>query len=144
VTDSNVFKLAQPGTFGDLLTEVLRNGARSLLVQAVEAEVADFLAKHADLKTAGGRQRVVRHGTLRHRLRYERGDLRRVHPAMPRADAQAGRYRHHGQSARSQGRRLRETIEAAGAELRYLPPYSPDLNPIEQSFAKLKEHLRKA
>ncbi len=64
MTDSNVFKLAQPGTFGDLLTEVLRNGARSLLVQAVEAEVADFLAKHADLKTAGGRQRVVRHGHL--------------------------------------------------------------------------------
>jgi putative transposase len=53
VTDSNVFKLAQPGTFGDLLTEVLRNGARSLLVQAVEAEVADFLAQHADLKTVG-------------------------------------------------------------------------------------------
>jgi transposase len=39
---------------------------------------------------------------------------------------------------------VRETIEAAGAELRYLPPYSPDLNPIEQSFAKLKAHLRKA
>jgi len=39
---------------------------------------------------------------------------------------------------------VRETIEAAGAELRYLSPYSPDLNPIEQSFAKLKAHLRKA
>jgi putative transposase len=64
VTDSNVFKLAQPGTFSDLLTEVLRNGARTLLVQAAEAEVADFLAKHADLKTAGGRRRVVRHGHL--------------------------------------------------------------------------------
>ena len=35
-------------------------------------------------------------------------------------------------------------LEAAGATLRYLPPYSPDLNPIEQSFAKLKCHLRKA
>jgi transposase len=35
-------------------------------------------------------------------------------------------------------------IEAAGAELRYLPPYSPDLNPIEMAFAKLKAHLRKA
>ena len=39
---------------------------------------------------------------------------------------------------------VRETIEATGAELRLLPPYSPDLNPIEQSFAKLKAHLRKA
>jgi transposase len=34
-------------------------------------------------------------------------------------------------------------IEAAGAQLRYLPPYSPDLNPIEQAFSKLKAHLRK-
>lgn len=32
----------------------------------------------------------------------------------------------------------------AGATLRYLPPYSPDLNPIEQAFSKLKAHLRKA
>jgi len=39
---------------------------------------------------------------------------------------------------------VREIIEAAGAELRYLPPYSPDLNPIEQGFAALKAHLRKA
>jgi transposase len=39
---------------------------------------------------------------------------------------------------------VRETIEAIGATLRRLPPYSPDLNPIEQSFAKLKAHLRKA
>lgn len=39
---------------------------------------------------------------------------------------------------------VRQIIEAAGAELRYLPPYSPDLNPIEQAFAKLKAHLRKA
>jgi transposase len=35
-------------------------------------------------------------------------------------------------------------IEAAGARLLYLPPYSPDLNPIEQAFAKLKALLRKA
>lgn len=39
---------------------------------------------------------------------------------------------------------VREAIEARGAELRYLPPYSPDLNPIEQLFAKLKALLRKA
>jgi len=39
---------------------------------------------------------------------------------------------------------VRAAIEAAGAELRYLPPYSPDLNPIEQIFAKLKSLLRKA
>jgi transposase len=39
---------------------------------------------------------------------------------------------------------VRQAIEATGAELRYLPPYSPDLNPIEQFFAKLKALLRKA
>ena len=39
---------------------------------------------------------------------------------------------------------VREAIQARGASLRYLPPYSPDLNPIEQAFAKLKALLRKA
>jgi transposase len=39
---------------------------------------------------------------------------------------------------------VREAIEARGASLIYLPPYSPDLNPIEQTFAKLKALLRKA
>jgi transposase-like protein len=64
VSDSNVIKLAQPGAFTDSLTEILRSGARALLTQAVEAEVAEFLAKHADLRTETGQQRVVRHGHL--------------------------------------------------------------------------------
>jgi len=38
---------------------------------------------------------------------------------------------------------VRETIEAAGAKLLYLPPYSPDFNPIEMAFSKLKALLRK-
>jgi transposase len=38
---------------------------------------------------------------------------------------------------------VREAIEAVGAELEYLPAYSPDLNPIEQAFSKLKAALRK-
>jgi len=38
---------------------------------------------------------------------------------------------------------VRETIETAGARLLYLPPYSPDFNPIEMAFAKLKALLRK-
>lgn len=42
------------------------------------------------------------------------------------------------------GPRVREMIEAAGARLLYLPPYSPDFNPIENAFAKLKALLRKA
>jgi len=39
---------------------------------------------------------------------------------------------------------VRERIEAAGADLLYLPPYSPDLNPIEKAWAKLKQILRSA
>lgn len=39
---------------------------------------------------------------------------------------------------------VREAIEAAGATILFLPPYSPDLNPIEQVFSKLKALLRKA
>jgi hypothetical protein len=46
VTETNVFQLSQPGTFADPLTEVLRNGARSLLSQAVEAEVAALISCH--------------------------------------------------------------------------------------------------
>jgi transposase len=42
------------------------------------------------------------------------------------------------------GPKVRALIEAAGASLVYLPPYSPDLNPIEMAFARLKALLRKA
>ena len=42
------------------------------------------------------------------------------------------------------GPRTRALIEAAGASLLFLPPYSPDFNPIEKAFAKLKALLRKA
>src|ERR671920_656409 len=41
------------------------------------------------------------------------------------------------------GERLRELIEERGCELVYLPPYSPDLNPIEEAFSKMKGILRK-
>ncbi len=42
------------------------------------------------------------------------------------------------------GKAVRQAIRKAGAHLIFLPPYSPDLNPIEQVFAKLKTMLRKA
>ena len=41
-------------------------------------------------------------------------------------------------------RRVRELVEHRGCELVYLPSYSPDLNPIEEAFSKVKAHLRKA
>ena len=64
MANDNVVKLLQPGTFSDQLTEVLCSGARALLAQAVEAEVADFLRRHGDLETEDGHRRVVRHGHL--------------------------------------------------------------------------------
>ncbi len=39
---------------------------------------------------------------------------------------------------------VRQAIEKVGAELRFLPPYSPDFNPIEMAFSKLKALIRKA
>jgi transposase len=41
-------------------------------------------------------------------------------------------------------KRVRELIEARGCQLSYLPSYSPDYNPIEEAFAKIKDLLRKA
>lgn len=61
ITTSVVFPSSQPK---DVLTEILREGAQSLLVQAIEAEVADWIARHAQLKDARGRRLVVRNGRL--------------------------------------------------------------------------------
>ena len=60
----SVIEFAKPSVCVDGLTEVLRDGARKLLAQAVEAEVAEFLGRHANLVTDDGRQRLVRHGHL--------------------------------------------------------------------------------
>jgi putative transposase len=48
----------------DVLTDLLRDGARRMLAQAVEAEVAAYVDAHAHLKDASGRQQVVRNGHL--------------------------------------------------------------------------------
>ena len=60
----NVVELIQPGEFKDHLTEVLRQGAQALVLQAVEAEFAAFLETHSEAKLEDGRKRVVRHGHL--------------------------------------------------------------------------------
>src|SRR6201987_2352027 len=105
VSDSNVIQLPQPGAFSDRLTEILRSGARALLTQAVEAEVAEFLARHSDLKTETGRQRVVRHGHL-----PEREIMTGIGPVAVRQP------------------RVRDREATEGARVRYspsiLPPYA--------------------
>jgi putative transposase len=65
VKEDSVVEYRNPGIalpVADALTEVLRNGARELLRQAVEAEVAEFVRRHRELKDEHERQRVVRNG----------------------------------------------------------------------------------
>ena len=67
MSNDNVFALKNPALANkvrDTLTEVLQEGARTLLAQAIEAEVAEFLARHGDKRDVGGRMRVVRNGHL--------------------------------------------------------------------------------
>jgi putative transposase len=60
----NVTELVQPGEFKDQLTEILRQGARNLVLQAVETEFASFLQSHEHEELGDGRKRIVRHGHL--------------------------------------------------------------------------------
>ena len=65
-----------------------------------------------------------------------------------RADAgpgvTVGRRRHHEHLPAHKVAGIRQAIETTGASLLYLPPYSFDFNPIENAYAKLKAHVRKA
>src|ERR1700686_2694935 len=67
VSNDNVLELKKPGVSSavhDALSDVLRDGARSLLEQAVEAEVTEFLARYQGEQAAVGRARMVRNGHL--------------------------------------------------------------------------------
>jgi putative transposase len=112
VTDTNVFQLSQPGTFADPLTEVLRKGARALLAQAVEAEVATLLAEHADKLTDNGKQRLVRHGHL-----PEREIMTGIGPVAVRCP------------------RVRDRVGDGGERIRFssaiLPPYARRTKSLE-------------
>lgn len=57
-------RIQQEGTFDDSLTQLLREGARQLLAQAVEAELESFLARHSTRKMEDRRKTVVRNGYL--------------------------------------------------------------------------------
>ena len=115
--NDNVVKLIQPGILTDRLTEVLRDGARALLTQAVEAEVSELLAATADLKTDDGCRRVVRHGHL-----SERRTITGIGPVavrQPRVrDREASRQSGNASASRRQFCRLRPAFE----EPRYADP----------------------
>jgi len=61
-SSSTVVPLRQPDTVDDPLMTVLRDGARRLLAQAIEAEAEAFLAAMRELRLPDGRERLVRHG----------------------------------------------------------------------------------
>ncbi len=60
MTENRVTKLLQPGEFSDSLTDILREGARKLLAQAIEVEVASFLSADQGERLEDGRACVVR------------------------------------------------------------------------------------
>ena len=62
LSEPTIIEFPTPEDGVDYLTQVLRDGARRLLAQAVEAEAAAFLARYADEVAEAGRRRVVRHG----------------------------------------------------------------------------------
>src|ERR687898_3572392 len=77
--DNSIVQLRQPDAIDDPLTALPRSGARQLLEQAIEAEVAAFLAARKDLKLADGRDRLGRHGHGPERMiQTGVGELQRV------------------------------------------------------------------
>jgi putative transposase len=67
MNNDNVIALRTPESsesFTDALTELVRNGARKIIAQAIEAELAEFLEQYQDLKDEQGRKAVVRNGYL--------------------------------------------------------------------------------
>jgi putative transposase len=65
MSKDNVIELKKPDTFvDDPISDILRQGARKLLAEALQAEVCNFMALYADLKDVQGRQRVTRNGYL--------------------------------------------------------------------------------
>ena len=84
------------------------------------------------------------HGADGHRRRDERRGLHRLCREVLAPDPQPRRHRRPGQPAGPQGQRRTGCDRARRSEALFLPPYSPDFNPIEQAFAKIKALLRRA
>ena len=97
---------------------------------------------HHDLRRRAAAER--RHRTARARRADDRCRLPGLCRAGPRTLPPPGDVVVLDNLAAHKVAGVREAIAAAGASVLYLPPYSPDLNPIEQLFAKLKALLRKA
>jgi hypothetical protein len=107
VTETNVFRLSQPGTFADPLNEALRTGARALMAQAVEAEVAALGSKDRQphpstrrsctranpLKCHHAQSGKITRPVLRHSARSDEKSRNRSPPRKPAAKAGDGAQR---------------------------------------------------
>ena len=114
--------------------------SRTLRRAAQDGRTVRALA-HPDLR---GRPALRRPGRpLGPRWPDEWRGLRDLYRDAARSDPRPGRRRDHGQSFLAQERTRGPVTRQRGAWPLFLPPYSPDLNPIEMAFAKLKELLRK-
>jgi len=91
MTETTVTPLLQLGEFSDQLTSVLRSGAQALLAQAIEAEVASFMAGHEQEHLEDGRARLVRHGYLP--AREIQTGIGAVEIKQPRVRDRAGKER---------------------------------------------------
>jgi putative transposase len=112
VKEDSVVEYRNPGIalpVADVLTEVLRNGARELLQQAVEAEVAEFVKRHRKLKDEQDRQRVVRNGYRAQRT-IQTG-IGAVAVKAPRARDRAGEIKFHSSILPAYLRRTRSIEE---------------------------------
>jgi len=112
VKEDSVVEYRNPGIalpVADVLTEVLRNGARELLQQAVEAEVAEFVKRHRELKDEHDRQRVVRNGYRAQRT-IQTG-IGAVAVKAPRARDRAGEIKFHSSILPAYLRRTRSIEE---------------------------------
>lgn len=110
--EDSVVEYRNPGMalpVADVLTEVLRNGARELLQQAVEAEVAEFVKRHRELKDEHERQRVVRNG-YREQRTIQTG-IGEVAVRAPRARDRAGEIKFHSSILPAYLRRTRSIEE---------------------------------
>jgi putative transposase len=105
-SDSTILSFRKPGDFEDPLTSILRNGARRLLAQAIEAEAEAFLAAMKGERLADGRDRVVRHGL---------GPVRAIQTGIGPVEVQRVKLRDRGVEAGSERIRVTSAL---------LPPWA--------------------
>ena len=101
MTENEVVSLRPEGAIDDPLTEILRDGAKRLIAQAVEAEFAVFLGSHEDKALPDGRQRIVRHG---------HGPARVIHTGIGPVEVQNPKARDRGAAAASERIRFSSSI----------------------------------